>query len=132
MAPIKCPECGKEISSPAKSCPYCGCPIKEIQKGGTVKIILPYIQAGAIGLFFSHSARITAEDDTILWSGRQGQTAVFEIGEPQNITIDLGSLANPLKGYIEPHKKYSCIQDMGLHWIATYILTEVDAIDSET
>lgn len=28
MAPIKCPECGKEISSLAESCPYCGCPIK--------------------------------------------------------------------------------------------------------
>lgn len=28
MALIKCPECGKEISSLAESCPYCGCPIK--------------------------------------------------------------------------------------------------------
>ena len=26
---IKCPECGKEISSKAGSCPHCGCPIKE-------------------------------------------------------------------------------------------------------
>lgn len=28
MALIKCPECGKEISSLAKSCPHCGCPIE--------------------------------------------------------------------------------------------------------
>lgn len=27
MALMKCPECGKEISSLAKSCPNCGCPI---------------------------------------------------------------------------------------------------------
>lgn len=27
MALIKCPECGKEISDKAKSCPNCGCPI---------------------------------------------------------------------------------------------------------
>ena len=29
MALIKCKECGKEISSKAKSCPNCGCPIEE-------------------------------------------------------------------------------------------------------
>lgn len=29
MALINCPECGKEISDKAKSCPNCGCPIKE-------------------------------------------------------------------------------------------------------
>lgn len=27
MALIKCPECGKEISSKAESCPNCGCPM---------------------------------------------------------------------------------------------------------
>ena len=30
MALIKCPECGKEISDQAASCPNCGCPIKKI------------------------------------------------------------------------------------------------------
>ena len=29
MALIKCKECGKEISSKAKSCPNCGYPIEE-------------------------------------------------------------------------------------------------------
>ena len=28
MALINCPECGKEISEKAKSCPHCGCPIE--------------------------------------------------------------------------------------------------------
>lgn len=26
MSLIKCPECGKEISSESTSCPFCGCP----------------------------------------------------------------------------------------------------------
>ena len=29
MALINCPECGKEVSSAAKQCPYCGYPIKD-------------------------------------------------------------------------------------------------------
>lgn len=29
MALIKCPECGKEISDKAISCPHCGCPRTE-------------------------------------------------------------------------------------------------------
>ena len=28
MALIQCPECGKEISDKALTCPSCGCPIK--------------------------------------------------------------------------------------------------------
>lgn len=31
MALIKCPECGKEVSDRAKSCPGCGCPIDKFQ-----------------------------------------------------------------------------------------------------
>lgn len=30
MALINCPECGKEISDRAKSCPNCGCPVQKI------------------------------------------------------------------------------------------------------
>lgn len=29
MALIKCPECGKQVSSTAASCPHCGAPIAE-------------------------------------------------------------------------------------------------------
>lgn len=34
MALIKCPECGKEISDAAESCPNCGYPIKGQQQIG--------------------------------------------------------------------------------------------------
>jgi len=32
MALIKCPECGKDISDKAASCPNCGCPIEKRQE----------------------------------------------------------------------------------------------------
>ena len=48
-----------------------------------------------------------------------------------DIIIDLGGWANPTKGMISPKRKYSLIQDMGIHWLATYTLTEVDCIDAD-
>ena len=44
MALIKCPECGKEISDKAKTCPNCGCPIKKIT--GTENEILEQTEVG--------------------------------------------------------------------------------------
>lgn len=32
MALIKCPECGREVSSTARACPNCGAPISELSK----------------------------------------------------------------------------------------------------
>lgn len=32
MSLINCPECNKEISNKARSCPYCGCPINKNNK----------------------------------------------------------------------------------------------------
>ncbi len=32
MALIQCPECGREISDRAKSCPHCGFPVEELEK----------------------------------------------------------------------------------------------------
>ena len=43
MALIKCPECGKEISDAAESCPNCGYPIK----GQQLKTVL-FIVVGII------------------------------------------------------------------------------------
>ena len=44
MALIKCPECGKEISDKAKTCPNCGYPIKKIT--GTENEILEQTEVG--------------------------------------------------------------------------------------
>lgn len=36
MALIKCPDCGKEISSRAISCPNCGCPINSVSNNTNI------------------------------------------------------------------------------------------------
>ena len=131
MALIKCPECGKEISSLAKSCPNCGCPIEKMKTSGTVKIKLPNIELGTVGLFSSRKATVETSGGKILWEGQHGQTAIFEIKQPTSVVIDLGKWANPFSGKVEPRKKYNCVQDMGIHWKATYRLAEVDVIDSD-
>ena len=60
MAIIKCPECGKEVSNKALSCPHCGCPFvflknvtpkfyKRIKiKRNTIRLLKEWI----LGLFF--------------------------------------------------------------------------------
>lgn len=54
MSMINCPECGKEISSKATSCPYCGCPIDEYEVDkdtiiGAVICMMLSLVAGLIG-----------------------------------------------------------------------------------
>lgn len=121
------------ISDKAKSCPQCGCPLSEmlIAVSGTVRIKLPNnVVEGIVGVFSSRAAKITDKNGKILWSGRHGDNASFEIDKPTEIYIDLGGWANPVTGIVHPRKKYSLIQDMGAHMFATYTLTEVDVIDS--
>lgn len=132
MALIKCSECGKEISSKASACPYCGCPIEELVKEGVVRIKMPNnLVEGVVGLFSSRDAVVKNESGTMLWKGYHGENAKFMVEEPTKITIELGGWANPCKGIVEPNRKYSLVQDRGMHWLATFRLTEVDVIDSD-
>lgn len=133
MAMIKCPECGKEISDKAKSCIHCGCPLSEMTTSGTVRIKMPNnVVEGWVGLFSSRSATVTnASNDKVLWSGQHGENASFILDEPTRININLGGWANPVSGTVCPKKKYALVQDMGVHMLATYRLTEVDIIDAD-
>lgn len=132
MALIKCPDCGREVSDKASSCPQCGCPLTEISPSGIVKIKLPKTEQmadGVIGLFSSKNASITANGDT-LWSGKHGETASFTIDKPTDITINLGTWGNPVTATVQPKHKYELIPDYGIHLKATFRLSEVDTIDS--
>lgn len=62
MALIKCPECGKSISSMATACPDCGCPISSGNSGtsngkiqckycGSTDVHKPYAKALRTALF---------------------------------------------------------------------------------
>lgn len=132
MALIKCSECGKEISSKAAACPYCGCPIEATVKKGIVRIKMPNnIVEGWVGLFASRDAIVKDKSGKTLWQGQHGENAKFTVNEPTHIIIELGSWANPCEGLVEPNRKYSLVQDMGAHWLATFRLTEVDIIDAD-
>lgn len=132
MALIKCSECGKEISSKAVACPYCGCPIEATVKESIVRIKMPNnIVEGWIGLFSSRDAIVKDKSGKTLWQGQHGENAKFTVNEPTHIIIELGGWANPCEGLVEPNRKYSLVQDMGAHWLATFRLTEVDIIDAD-
>ena len=132
MALIKCPECGKEISDKAAACPSCGCPIAEMVKSGVVRVKMPNnIVEGWVGLFSSRNAFIVDDKGNTLWKGKHGENASFTIKEPTHITINLGGWANEVTGTVYPKKKYSLVQDMGVHMLATFRMTEVDVIDAD-
>lgn len=50
MAMIKCPECGKEVSDKASTCPSCGCPVNGQKKGVDPKIIIAVVAVAIIAV----------------------------------------------------------------------------------
>lgn len=132
MALIKCIDCGREISDKATACPHCGCPIENRKVSGIVKIKIPktqQISGGWVGLLSSKAVSVK-NGSFILWSGKHGETASFQIDHPTTITIDLGTWGNPVTGVVQPRCKYELVQDFGFHMKATFRLSEVDVIDS--
>lgn len=53
MSMIKCKECGKEISSSAEHCPYCGCSgfMQNVDNKTAIKIIASVLIIFFISLF---------------------------------------------------------------------------------
>ena len=131
MALIKCPECSKEISDKAASCPNCGCPVSEMSASGVVRIKMPTLELGLVGLFSSRDATVLDSSNNVLWKGRHSENASFTITGETEIVIKLGRWANEIRGSVAPRKKYSLVQDLGAHMFATYTLTEVDLIDAD-
>ncbi|MBO5023092.1 MAG: zinc ribbon domain-containing protein [Clostridia bacterium] len=132
MALIKCPECNKEISDKAGSCPNCGYPISKLIKGDTVRIKMPNnVVEGLLRLFSSRKAEVKSKNGNVLWEGMHGENARFTISEPSEIIINLGGWANEVTGTIYPGRKYSLVQDTGVHMLVTYRLTEADCIDAD-
>lgn len=132
MALIKCPECGKEISDKAKTCINCGCPLAEVVTTGTVRIKMPNnVVEGWVGLFSSRRAAVVDSSGKILWEGKHGENAVFTVDGPTSVRIELGGWANDTEGTVNPRCKYALVQDMGVHMLATFRLTEVDVIDAD-
>lgn len=132
MALVNCKECGKTISDKASVCPNCGCPLAEMVTSGVVRIKMPNnIVEGMVGLFSSRNAIVKDEQGKVLWRGQHGENARFTIDKATRVTVNLGGWANEVSGIVYPRRKYSLVQDMGIHMLATYRLTEVDFIDAD-
>ena len=109
MALVKCPDCGREVSSSAVACPQCGCPVRKNTSDKT-KVKLPitrntYFDTPEIGL--------SDLDSNIIVTGRQGEIVEVDITQPTEVML----VYKPLLAKhqilrkvgtitIEPHKKH--------------------------
>lgn len=89
------------------------------------------IVQGWIWLFSSRDAKVTDVDGNVLWTGHHGENAEFSIDKETKIIINLGGWANEVTGIVKPKRKYSLVQDLGVHMLAKFRLTEVDVIDAD-
>ena len=125
MALIKCPECGRDVSSSAKSCPQCGYPISEMRTDGTVRVKLPNQVVGTGKIY-------NMANDALLWSGKPGSVASFSVSAATTIGITWGLVKRVQKDYIfsvEANKKYELAWQDGFFGPRINFL-EVDVIDS--
>lgn len=130
MALIVCPDCGTEVSSFAEKCPRCGYPITKKEVNKKVKIKIPVFTSTWLNVALPVEI---VSGTKVLWEGKSGNIATFEIQNELTVIIRTKcnkGLHNPIKGVIKPGLKYNIVQDCGVHWKATWILTEVDVIDS--
>lgn len=86
MSLIKCPDCGKEISSHAESCPHCGYPLKKKSEiRPTNSIVEDEFDVRTFGAFFGSGLLLVGGIVTIIGGivareGKSGQDLGFFIG----------------------------------------------------
>ena len=125
MALIKCPECGREVSDRAGVCPNCAFPLSSLRKDGTVSIKIANGLAGSVNIYELSSMNV-------IWSGKSGQIAKFEITQPIEIGILWGAGKKFLPGAtirVEANKKYELAMRQGFFTTGVCI-NEVDVLDS--
>lgn len=132
MALITCPECNKQVSSIAVSCPNCGYPIAASNPEGKVVIKICNGLAGIVKIFNTSTQQI-------LWTGRAGQIAEFNITEstPIGIIWGLNKLSSKtvkapttIKQIVRAGEKYHLTWSKGFFTV-DIVLNKVDVIDSE-
>lgn len=86
MALIVCPECRKEVSDLATSCPNCGFPIKNLQSDdGMVQIRVNPLKSST---GFNGNQRVSIfVGENIIWVGNVGDTANLKFSSPTTIKI---------------------------------------------
>lgn len=116
MALIKCPECGREVSSVASACPGCGFPLADKRRGGTVVIRMTnFIGTRGLNLFFSRNY-VWDENGMELWSGWHGETASFGVSGPTRIQIHAGDGVSRINATVYPGRRYHLEKDFQNQW----------------
>lgn len=126
MALIKCEECGKEVSDKAKACPNCGCPIASLNPAGTVNIKVCNGLAGTVKIF-------NVDTEELLWSGKAGTIATFEVSGITEIGISWGfhsNLKHANKYTVKGNEKYHLTFVKSFAKVSV-TLNKIDVIDSE-
>lgn len=95
MALVKCTECGKEISSNASKCIYCGCPSMRPKKANT-KIIISGVIVVAILLLFLVIIKINTKNTLKCTFKKTNDVGIFDY--KITYTFKNGSI-NSLQGY---------------------------------
>lgn len=127
MAMIRCPECGKTVSSMASSCPGCGYPISKHACDGIVRVKL--------GMFQSTQNASISVDGKTLWKGKTGEVAELKIDRPTNVQVkyQMGMFdgAGSCEGVIDPQKsnKWQVVSRPGLITMKL-VLQPVDIFDA--
>ncbi len=124
MALITCPECGKQVSSAASSCPDCGYPLAQNTDSGYVKIKTPYqIEGARQKLFKKTLVSISGKD--VRWCDELGSMARFKVDGPTMVNIDLGSDVKFFSATVYPNTSYK-LEYVRTRWgLAEYDLVEV-------
>ena len=98
MALINCPECNREVSDKARSCPSCGCPISV---DNLVKVKFPrgrqLINMGCV---------VYDEDNNILAECKEGEVATFEISEETRIYVHMNSMLGKASILAHPGERF--------------------------
>lgn len=134
MALIKCPECGKEISSKAATCIYCGCPIEATQPDGTVRIKMSVLKAPT-GFNGNQKVSVSSDGKT-LWEGHSGEVAEIYFKGDTEITVNyhmsLMHYGGECSGIISPakSKKYNVSARQGI-MSTKLVLQPVDIFDAD-
>ncbi len=124
MALIQCPECKKEVSSAAKSCPFCGYPIAQTSSD-TVRIAIDQ-HPNVLGCIVP----IKDISGRLLVNANAGSVATIKTETPIKIQL-CGTFGMPLiTVLVEPGKKYRATWGVGFFSPRIQDCHEVDIIDS--
>ena len=128
MALIKCPECGREVSDRAGVCPNCAFPLNSLRTDGVVSIKTPNNLLGTVYI-------VEVDTRKVLWSGKPGQMAKFEIAKPIEIGIAWGVRSADSKFFpgataqVQAGRKHEMALNAGF-WGTKVCISEVDVFDS--